>query len=73
MASQGTARRSGIVGVFAGVVLIVLGGYYLLRTTFGIDLPEVEAETVLAIIGVLGGIALLIRAWTDRSIVTNAS
>jgi hypothetical protein len=67
LASQQRARRSGIVGVFAGVVLIVLGGYYLLRTTFGIDLPEIEGETILAIIAVTGGLVLLARAWTERS------
>jgi hypothetical protein len=49
------------------LVLIVLGTYYLLRNTLGIDLPQLEGEAVAAFIAVLGGIALLLRAWQERS------
>jgi hypothetical protein len=67
VASHRYARRSGVGTVFVAVVLIAVGGYYLLRNTLGLDLPELDGETVVACIAVLGGAVLLLRVWGDRS------
>ncbi len=66
MLSRRDARRSGIGTVFVALVLIILGSYYLLRNTFGIDLPQPEQEAVVATIAVIGGVLLLYRAWRER-------
>ena len=34
------ARRSGVGTVVIALILIFVGGYYVLRNTLGIDLPE---------------------------------
>ena len=67
MASHRYVRRSGIGTVFVALVLIAVGGYYLLRNTLGLELPELDSEAVVAGIAVLGGLVLLLRVWADRS------
>jgi protein-S-isoprenylcysteine O-methyltransferase Ste14 len=66
VASRQSARRSGVGAVVVGVILIVLGGYYVLRNAFGFDLPELESEVVVPAIAVIVGLALLYRVWRDR-------
>lgn len=67
MTSHSYARRSSLGRVFVALVLIVLGTYYLLRNTLGFELPELEGEAVAAVLAVLGGLAILFRAWQERS------
>jgi protein-S-isoprenylcysteine O-methyltransferase Ste14 len=60
-------RRSGIGTVIVALVLIAVGGYYVLRNTLGLALPELESEAVVPVIAVLFGVALLFRFWQDRT------
>jgi hypothetical protein len=50
-----------------GVILLLVGGYYLLVNTFGIDLPELNWDTIwpIALIGL--GVAVVARAFASRS------
>ena len=67
MSVQPSARRSGIGTVAFALILLVFGGYYLLRNTFGIDLPQLESEQVVPALAVIIGIVLLVRVWRDNS------
>jgi protein-S-isoprenylcysteine O-methyltransferase Ste14 len=60
------ARRTGVGTVVVGVILILIGGYYVFRETLGMNLPPLEAEKVVPVLAVIGGFALLYRAWRDR-------
>ncbi len=60
------ARRSDVGGLVFGLVLLLVGGYYLLRNTFGIQMAEIDWDMVWpALVIVLGG-SLLYRAWTNH-------
>jgi len=50
-----------------GAILLLVGGYYLLVNTFGMDLPELDWDQIwpIAIIGL--GLAVLARAVASRS------
>lgn len=60
-------RRSGLGTLFIAAVLLLVGGYYMLRNTFGVDLPELDSDAVVPILAVLGGAFLLVRYWQDRA------
>ena len=66
MATDRTERRPGIGTVLLALGLIALGGYYLLRNTFGVDLPELDGDTVLPIVAIGLGIVILFNAWERR-------
>ncbi len=66
MSGQQRVRRTGVGTVILGIVLILIGGYYVLRETLGMDLPPLDAEKLLPVLAVVFGIALLYRAWRDR-------
>jgi NADH:ubiquinone oxidoreductase subunit 4 (subunit M) len=66
MTGRPRARRSGVGTVLFAAILIVVGGYYVLRNTLGMDLPELDSDQVVPIIAVLIGLALLYNAWQDR-------
>lgn len=61
------SRSPGWGGVVFALLLIGVGGWYLLRNTFGLDLPELDGETVWPILVVLLGVAILVRAMGRRS------
>jgi protein-S-isoprenylcysteine O-methyltransferase Ste14 len=58
-------RRSSVGTVVIGLILIVVGGYYVLRNTLGLDLPQLDSEQVVPVIAVVLGLALLYRAWIE--------
>jgi NADH:ubiquinone oxidoreductase subunit 4 (subunit M) len=64
--SQPRIRRTGVGTVLLAAILIVVGGYYVLRNTLGIDLPQLDSDQVVPVIAVLAGLALLYRAWQDH-------
>jgi hypothetical protein len=66
MDSQQTGR-GGQVTVIIGLILVVVGGYYVLRNTIGIDLPPLDSDAVVPIIAVAIGSALLYRASRRRT------
>jgi uncharacterized membrane protein len=48
-----------------GLVLVTVGGWYLLRNTFGLDMPEINGEAIWPIV-VLGlGILILWNTLRD--------
>ena len=49
-----------------GVVLLVVGGYYLFRNTLGFALPEMDGEAIWPIIVIAIGASILVRAWGER-------
>jgi hypothetical protein len=67
MAGSGRGRRSGVGTVVVALILIVIGGYYVIRNTFGIDLPQLDSDQVVPMIAVVIGVALLYRVWADRA------
>lgn len=53
-------RRNGGGLIFA-LILLVIGGYYTLRNTFGVDLGELDEDAVLPVVAVAFGLWLLYR------------
>ena len=66
MITHRATRTGGVGAVLVAIGLIALGTYYLLKNTFGVDLPDLEAETVLPIIAIGLGIVILVNAWERR-------
>ena len=66
MSERRLARRSGVGTVVIALILIFVGGYYVLRNTLGIDLPELDSDQVVPLIAVILGLALLYRAWQEN-------
>jgi sugar phosphate permease len=66
MSVQPSSRRSGIGTITFAIILVVFGAYYLLRNTFGLDLPQLESEQVLPALAIIIGVMLLVRVWMDR-------
>jgi protein-S-isoprenylcysteine O-methyltransferase Ste14 len=67
VSSQQRVRRSGVGTVVVGVVLVLVGGYYVLSNTLGMDLPPLDSEKLVPVLAVIGGAVLLYRAWRDRA------
>ena len=67
MAITHTRRRSGLGTLFIALVLLLVGGYYVLRNTLGIDLPELDSDAVVPVLAVVAGALLLYRYWDDRT------
>jgi hypothetical protein len=59
-------RRSGLGTLFIALVLLIVGGYYLLRNTLGFDLPELDSDVVVPVLAVIAGALLLYRYWGER-------
>jgi uncharacterized integral membrane protein len=56
-------RHRGRVDVFwlvAGVIILFVGGYYLLRNTFGVQLPELEGDMIWPILIIALGASILV-------------
>jgi hypothetical protein len=49
-----------------GVILLLVGGYFLLRNTFGIDIPDIDWDMVWPFAIVALGLAVLYGAWSRR-------
>jgi hypothetical protein len=54
-------RVGGIGALLLAAVLITIGGYYLLRNTMGINLPELNGDAIWPIFVIILGIGLLSR------------
>ena len=66
MSRHEPVRRSGVGAIVFGLILVFVGGYYVLRNTLGINLPELDSDQVVPIIAVVIGVALLYRVWRER-------
>ena len=54
-------------GLVFAAVLILVGGYFLLRNTLGLTLPEVDWEKLWPILVIVLGVGALLRGWTGHS------
>lgn len=59
-------RISGMGALLLGVVLLAVGCWYLLRNTFGMNLPELNGEAIWPILVIILGIGLLTRVWDPK-------
>jgi hypothetical protein len=53
-------------GLILALVLITVGGWYLLRNTFGLDMPEIDGDAIWPIIVLALGIGILSNAVRGR-------
>lgn len=53
-------------GLILALVLITVGGWYMLRNTFGLDLPELDGEAIWPIVVLALGIGILSNAIRSR-------
>jgi hypothetical protein len=61
-----TSRFGNWGGIVFALLLIVVGGWYLLRNTFGLDMPPLDGDALWPIIVLAIGIGILLRAVTER-------
>lgn len=60
-------RRVDTGALILGVILLLVGGYFLLENAFGFDLPELNWDLIWPLALVALGVGLLVRALTGRS------
>ena len=62
-------RRRGldVGGLVFGAILLVVGGYYLLRNTFGLTIPELNWDLIWPLLVIGLGVAVLYGVWNARS------
>lgn len=58
-------RRLDIGAVIIGLVILGVGGYFLLENTFGLDLPELNWDMIWPLFIIAIGVGIVWRAW-DR-------
>lgn len=56
-------RRFDPGAVIIGVIILAVGGYFLLRNTFGIVLPDINWDMVWPLAVIAIGIGIVWRAW----------
>ena len=54
-------------GLVFAVILIVAGGYFLLRNTLGIAMPDIDWNALWPVLVILLGIGAMARGWTGHS------
>jgi uncharacterized integral membrane protein len=60
-------RRIDVGALIFGAVLLLVGGYYLLENTFGINLPEINWDQVWPLLVIVLGASVVLRAIASRS------
>jgi hypothetical protein len=56
----------GAGGMLFALLLIVVGGYYLFRNTFGVSLPEIDGDAIWPIVVIAIGLGVLGRALAEH-------
>jgi LiaI-LiaF-like transmembrane region len=46
-----------------GLIVLGVGGYYLLVNTFGLDLPELDWDKIWPLLVIALGLAIVLGAW----------
>lgn len=59
-------RRSDIGALFFGVILLLVGGYYVVTNTLGIDLPDLDWDRLWPILVIGLGVVVLLGALRER-------
>lgn len=54
-------------GVIFAVILLLTGGYFLLRNTLGIAMPDIDWNALWPVLVILLGVGALARGWTGHS------
>ena len=54
-------------GLIFAVILLLTGGYFLLRNTLGIAMPDIDWNALWPVLVILLGIGALARGWTGHS------
>lgn len=60
-------HRSDTGGLVFGLILLVVGGYYLLQETFGMNLPDLDWDRMWPVIVIAIGASVFYGAWTRRT------
>lgn len=60
-------RRSGWGLLVIAILLLFVGGWYLLRNTFGLNLPELDSDAVWPVLLILLGVGMLLGFVSRRS------
>lgn len=67
MDSGGAHRRRDAGGLILGVILLMVGIYYLLQRTLGLDIPDLNWDQLWPLLLILLGGAILYGAVTRRN------
>lgn len=59
-------RRVDTGALILGVILLLVGGYFLLRNAFGIELPEINWDLVWPVALVAIGAVIVLRGVAGR-------
>lgn len=59
-------RSRDMGAILFGLILLVVGGWYLLRNTFGLDMPELSGDAIWPLLVVALGVGLLWRELMTR-------
>jgi LiaI-LiaF-like transmembrane region len=66
-----SSGRLDLGAILFAAVLIFVGGYYLLRNTFGFDLADLDGDAIWPIAVIALGIVVLYNTWgrqADKSV-----
>ena len=58
-------RRPDLGAVIIGLIILGVGGYFLLVNTFGFELPELNWDMIWPLVIIAIGVGIVWRAW-DR-------
>ena len=61
---NGFGRRLDLGGIIFGAILLLVGGYYLLRNTLGFTIPELDWDMLWPVLVIAIGVAVLYGAWS---------
>ncbi len=67
MDGRGVHRRRDAGSLIFGVILLIVGIYYLLQTTLGLDIPDLNWDQIWPLLVIALGGAMLYGAWTRRN------
>ena len=56
-------RRPDVGAVIIGLIILGVGGYFLLENTFGLDLPALNWDMVWPLFVIAIGVGIVWRAW----------
>ncbi len=59
--------RRDLGGIIFGLVVLLVGGYYVLRDTLGLSIPELNWDQLWPLIVVVIGAAIVVGAWNRSS------
>jgi uncharacterized integral membrane protein len=64
---SGRDRRLDFGGIVFGAILLVVGGYFLLRNTFGFEIPDLDWDMIWPLLIIALGVSVLVGALRARS------